>query len=186
MKYKIFLLSSLSVLFLLISACTHSWKTIVVREGNHSSNDISMMLFDTDEIEFYFKADSSWYYREPASPGWNKIRGLSQGHHQNNSSARLGYQCIDDSILVVGAYCYVDGISPQINTGLKGTIDTIQPGISYHCIIKRENGRYVILFENKSWTCPAGENLNWGYLLNPYIGGDFTLDHDWVVRIKDK
>ena len=186
MKEKIILLSSFSALIILISACTHNWKTIVVSKGNHSSNDMSTMLFNTDEIEFSFMADSSWYYPEPAAPGWNKIRGLSHGHHQNNSSARLGYKCIDNSVLVVGAYCYVDGISPQMNTALKGTIDTIQPGINYHCTIKRENGSYFILFENKAWSCPAGENYNWGYLLNPYIGGDFTLDHDWVVLIKDK
>jgi hypothetical protein len=144
------------------------------------------MVLDKEKIGFHFKTDSSWYYHEPASPGWNKIRGLSQGHHQQNSSARLAYQCLHDTLLVVGAYCYVDGVSPQENPAQKGIIDTIQPSVKYYCEIKRDSNMYIIKFEDKIWTGPAGQDQNWGYLLNPYIGGNFTLDHDWVVQVKDK
>ncbi len=157
-----------------------------MKKGNHYSNNIGTLLYNTNEIKFYFRVDSSWYYPKPAYPGWNKIRGLSHGHHQNNSSARLAYQCLDDSVLVVGGYCYVDGVSPQENPAQRGIIDTIQPGKTYFCNIKRENNTYMIIFEDKIWTCKAGENQSWGYLLNPYIGGEFTLDHDWIVKVKDK
>lgn len=186
MKNKIITLFSLSILIAALSSCNQYWQTIVVKKGNHSTNDLSKMLYNTDKIEFLFMADSSWYYAQPESPGWNKIRGLSHGHHHNNSSARLGYQCTKDSLLVVGAYCYVNGVSPQNEDDQKVIIDTIQPGKVYHCIIKRENDMYIIKFQDKTWTGPAGEHHNWGYLLNPYIGGVFTLDHDWVVKLKDK
>ncbi|HNQ83660.1 MAG TPA: hypothetical protein PKM34_08460 [Bacteroidales bacterium] len=176
----------LAVIVLVITACHEEWKTIVVAKGNHSSNEISPMLFQTDRIDFYFIADSSWYYPPPVSPGWNKIRGLSHGHHQNNSSARLVYQCIGNTLLVVGAYCYADGISPQQNPALKGIIDTIQPGIKYFCSIHRKDDQYIFKFEDKTWIGPAGKYLSWGYLLNPYIGGEFTLEKDWVVKIKDE
>jgi len=84
-------------------------------------------------ISFEFIADSSWYYPSTTPSGWNKIRGLSHGHHHNNSSARLAYQCMKDSILVIGAYCYVDGVSPQQNQQYqKSIINTIKPGIVYH------------------------------------------------------
>jgi hypothetical protein len=185
MKDKLILIFLLAF-FGLITSCNQKWKTFVVSKGNHATNDLSAMLFDTEQIEFWFKADSSWYYPEPVNPGWNKIRGLSHGHHQNNSSARLGYQCLNDTLLVVGAYCYVNGVSPQVNQAQKGIIDTIHPGEVYYCRIRWENQQYIIKFEDKTWIGPAGKNQNWGYLLNPYIGGEFTLNHDWIVRIKDK
>jgi hypothetical protein len=138
-----------------------------------------------NEIEFLVKVNSSWYYTAPDKHGWNKIRGLSHGHHQENSSARLGYQCIDDTLLVVGAYCYVDGVSPQENPAQKGIIDTIQPGKVYRCAIRRQYDKYIIEFEDKIWEGPAGREMNWGYILNPYVGGEFTFEHDWLVEIKE-
>jgi len=173
------------VVFPLFTSCTHGWKTYVIKSGHHSTMDLNPIKMNLNKISFEFKADSSWYYLLPDNSGWNKIRGLSHGHHQSNSSARLGYRCFGDSILVVGAYCYVDGVSPQKNEDLKEIIDTIQPGRIYHCTISRENGKYIIDFEHRKWIGPAGKDLKWGYLLNPYIGGDFTLDHDWIIEIKD-
>jgi len=169
----------------IISACNNKWKTYVVKAGQHSSSSISQPLTGADLIEFEFKVNDSWYYAPPANPGWNKIRGISHGHHQNNSSARLGYQCLDGNILVVGGYCYADGTSPQQDHSLKGVIDTVQPGNTYHCQIIRTGSLYKFFFNGKSWQCRAGQDLNWGYLLQPYIGGDFTIDHDWVVEIRD-
>jgi hypothetical protein len=48
-----------------------------------------------------------------------------------------------------------------------------------------KQGKYKFWFEDKYWECPGGELKNWGYMLNPYIGGTFTLDHDWSVDIKE-
>jgi hypothetical protein len=181
----LFIRLAISILVITSISCSSKWKSYVVKAGNHSTNDISLPTFNIDKIDFKFKVDSSWYYPAPVNPGWNKIRGFSNGHHQDNSSARLGYQCISDSILVVGAYCYVNGVSPQENTAQKGIIDTIYPGRVYHCLIKRENGKYIFKFENKLWEGPAGKAIDWGYLLNPYVGGEFTFDHDWFAEIKD-
>jgi hypothetical protein len=185
MKKTAIFLSALISVILLSSSCTSKWKTYVVKAGNHSTNGIGSPLTNVDRIDFDFKVNNSWYYNEPINPGWNKIRGLSHGHHQDNSSARLGYQCFKDSILVVGAYCYVDGISPQDNPLQKGIIDTIQPGKEYHCTISRQNSKYIIEFGDRKWEGPAGKDIDVGYLLNPYVGGDFTFDHDWLVEIKD-
>lgn len=179
-RLAIFMVVTLSLL-----SCSSRWKSYVIKAGNHSAIDINLPTINVDKIDFKFKADSSWYYPPPPNPGWNKIRGFSNGHYQDNSSARLGYQCFGDSILVVGAYCYVNGVSPQENTAQKGIIDTIYPGKVYHCKISRENGRYIFEFENKVWESPAGKAIDWGYLLNPYIGGEFILDHDWHAEIKD-
>jgi hypothetical protein len=184
--YILFFRLTLSILVLIsISSCNNNWKSYIVKAGNHASNEISLPTINVDQIKFKFKVDSSWYYHAPVNPGWNKIRGFSYGHHQKNSSARLGYQCINDTVLVVGAYCYVNGVSPQENPAQKGVIDTIYPGREYRCKIKYESGKYIFEFEGKLWEGPAGEALGWGYILNPYIGGEFTLDHDWHTSIKD-
>lgn len=182
MKLKITLVFVL--LSLLMAGC-NTWKKYTISAGSHSTGDIGKPLVDVDEIEFEFKTNDTWYYEEVPNPGWNKIRGFSYGHHQNNSSARLGYQCLHDTLLVVGAYCYADGVSPQENPDLKGIIDTIQPGQLYHCKIRCDQGKYRFYFGGKYWECPAGEELSWGYLLNPYIGGEFTLEHEWNTEIKD-
>jgi hypothetical protein len=167
-----------------LSSC-NGWKSYVVKAGKHSTNGLSLPRINLDRIEFNFRVNSTWYYPQQEYPGWSKIRGISHGHHQDNSSARLGYQCYDDSVLVVGAYCYVNGVSPQENPNQKGIIDTIQPDKIYHCVISRENDKYIIEFEDKKWECPAGEDKNWGYILNPYVGGEFTFDHDWLIEIED-
>jgi hypothetical protein len=185
-KIFIFYPAFILAVFISFTSCTHGWKTYVVKSGHHSSGEINPIKLNFDKISFDFKADSTWYYNLPSNSGWNKIHGISHGHHQNNSSARLVYRCIDGQILEVGAYCYVNGKSPQENPWQKDVIDTIQPGSVYHCSISRAHGKYIIEFENKKWVCPAGKDLNWGYLLNPYIGGEFTLNHDWKVEIRDR
>ena len=188
MKKRIFytLLTSIGILLLVVilEACT-KWTRYVIEAGDHSCEKISKQLMGVDVIDFSFRTNNTWYYYETKSQGWNKIRGFSHGHYQNNSSARLTYKCIDDTLLIVGAYCYVNGISPQQNARQKIILDTISTNNEYHCRIIREDGMYKFYFEDKYWDCPAGEELSWGYKLNPYIGGSFTLRHDWMVDIYD-
>lgn len=184
MKKTALIIITVLTVMLTQNSCNNSWKTYVVKAGDHSVNELSKPTVNVDKIHFDFKVNETWYYKAPPNPGWNKIRGLSHGHHQNHSSARLAYQCLDDTLLVVGAYCYVDGVSPQENPLQKGIIDTIQPGKTYHCTIIRRNSKYIFEFGKKRWVGPAGKDMNWGYILNPYVGGDFTFDHDWVVEIK--
>lgn len=167
------------------SSCSHKWETYVIKAGSHSGGEVSTPYVGVDEIEFLFRTNDSWYYPAPVSSGWNKIRGFSHGHHQDNSSARLGYQCLHDTLLVVGGYCYVNGVSPQDNPFQKGIIDTIASNSEYRCKIVWEDGKYKFFFGDKYWESPAGLNQSWGYKLNPYIGGSFVLDHDWSVDIKD-
>ncbi len=162
------------------------WEEYVVGKGHHSYYHPIKFVSDLKEIEFYFRTNDSWFYEMPERPGWNKVRGFSNGFHHKGSSVRLVYQCIDDTLLVVGGYCYVDGVHPNDGIGQQGTIDTIQPNMIYHCVIKLEEGKYKIYFEDKYWDCFAGNTYSdWGYLLNPFMGGVFTLDHDWIIDVLD-
>lgn len=185
----IIILLPVSIIYLLSFATFHresgEWLDITIEEGRHSYYHSIQFIKDVDEIEFYFKTNDSWYYAMPQYPGWNKIRGFSTGQHKQNSSARLGYRCVDDSLLIIGAYCYVNGVHPNDGPNQQMILDTIQPGQTYHCNIKYEDERFKFFFEDKYWECYIGINPDWGYMLNPFIGGRFTLDHDWELSIMD-
>ncbi|MCF8406039.1 MAG: hypothetical protein K9H58_19000 [Bacteroidales bacterium] len=161
------------------------WHTIKIKEGNHSYYPSVRFIYDLKEIEFYIRANESWYYKEPERNGWSKLRGFSKGMHHDGGSARLVYKCVDDTLLLVGSYCYVNGVHPNDGTGQQATLDTIQPGKVYHCIIRHEDHKFKFWFEDVYWECEAGINPTWGYMLNPFIGGVYTLEHDWTIDILD-
>ncbi len=164
---------------------SNKWREIEIKKGSHSYYPSIHFFSDLDEIEFYFKTNTSWLYPEPARNGWSKIRGFSKGLHHKNESARLVYKCIDDTLLLVGGYCYINGVHPNDGDSQQAIIDTIEPNRIYHCKIKLEDNRFKFFFEDKYWECKAGENPSWGYMLNPFIGGVYTLNHDWNIEILD-
>jgi hypothetical protein len=164
---------------------SNEWRTIRIKSGNHSYYPSVRFVKNLEEIEFYFIANESWYYEEPVRQGWNKIRGFSRGLHHEGGSARLVYKCVNDTLLLIGGYCYVNGVHPNDGPGQQAIIDTIQTGVIYYCRITHQDGKYKFFFEDKYWECEAGNNPSWGYMLNPFIGGVFTLEHDWTIEIVD-
>ena len=164
---------------------SNRWHTITIKSGNHSYYPSVKFIYNFDEIEFYFKTNDSWYYPEPERNGWTKLRGFSKGMHHDGGSARLVYKCVDDTLLLVGSYCYVGGVHPNDGEGQQAVIDTIEPNKTYHCVIKHQDKKFKFWFEDKYWEVYSGENPRWGYRLNPFIGGVFTLDHDWSIDIFD-
>lgn len=185
----IIILLPVSIIYILSFATFHKasseWKDIVVKEGRHSYYHSVEFYRDVNEIEFYFKTNDSWYYKMPKYPGWNKVRGFSIGQHRQGSSARLGYRCVDDTLLLVGAYCYINGLHPNDSDSQQKVLDTIYPNQTYHCHIEYEDEKFKFYFEDKYWECAANTESNWGYMLNPFIGGRFTLDHDWKLALMD-
>ncbi len=185
----IIVLLPLTELFLVSNATfinySNHWYSVKIKAGNHSYYPSIKFIYQLDEVEFYFKTNNSWFYEEPERNGWNKLRGFSKGMHHDAASARLVYKCVKDSILLVGSYCYVDGVHPNDGIGQQAILDTIQPNKLYHCIIKHEDKKFKFYFENTYWECDAGTNPSWGYMLNPFIGGVFTLGHDWTADLLD-
>ena len=185
----VIILLPLSEIFLVSNATfidySNEWRQVEIKKGNHSYYPSIEFFPVRNEIEFYFKTNDTWYYPEPERNGWNKLRGFSKGLHHDNGSARLVYKCVDDTLLLIGSYCYVNGVHPNDGDGLQAVLDTVQPDKIYHCIIKQEDGKFKFYFEDKYWECDAGKTPSWGYMLNPFIGGVFTLDHDWYVDIVD-
>jgi len=164
---------------------SNHWRTIKIKEGNHSYYPSVKFIYDLNEIEFYIRTNDSWFYEEPVRNGWNKVRGFSKGMHHDGGSARLVYKCVNDTLLLIGSYCYVNGVHPNDGVGQQAVLDTIQPNQVYHCIIRHQDEKFKFWFEDTYWECDAGENPSWGYMLSPFIGGVFTLDHDWAIDVLD-
>lgn len=164
---------------------TNEWHTIEIKEGYHSYYPSVKFIYNLDEIEFYFKTNDSWFYKEPERNGWSKLRGFSKGLHHDGGSARLVYKCINDTMLLIGSYCYVNGVHPNDGEGQQAILDTIRPNQTYYCKIKHEDQKFKFQFEDVYWECDAGDTPRWGYMLNPFIGGIFTLGHDWSIDILD-
>lgn len=180
------LTSGMIILVSLTLKAYNKWTRYVVEAGYHSCAVAEEPLSDPFLIEFTFRTNPTWYYNIPERSAWNKIRGLSNGHNHENSSAFLTYQCVDDSLLVIGAYCFVNGISPDENETQKIVLDTIDINQKYSCRIIMEDGFYKFYFEDKYWHCPSGEELGLGYRINPNVDPLCTLDHDWMIDMLDK
>lgn len=152
-------------------------KTIVVKAGKHYSKQFPKLFWDRDSITFEVEVDESWIYRLPENNGISKIRGISWGNHHKDTSARLGFICGKDG-LELWAYCYINGVSPQQNSEQKMFLRYIKPGERIRCtILKAAHIQFEINGVTK-YVHPVGKTKRWGYELNPYIGGSFTLDHD--------
>lgn len=164
---------------------SNEWRTIEIKKGKHSYYPSVKFIYNLNEIEFYFKTNESWYYPEPERNGWSKVRGFSKGLHHDGGSARLVYKCVNDTTLLVGSYCYVNGVHPNDGEGQQAILDTVRSNTTYYCRILHEDQKFKFYFEDVYWECDAGDTPQWGYMLNPFIGGVFTLEHDWQVEILD-
>lgn len=172
------------LLLLLIGCCGREDGVFTVKAGNHYSTWVypPNIYFGGKQLRFRYRIDDGWFAANNKD-GISKIYGFSEGHHHWNSSARLGF-IVRDNVIMVKAYCYADGVSPQQDEALKPTIRTIEPNRWYSCSISREDGFYVFRHEGaQEVKVNAGKPHSWGYMLFPYIGGRFTLDKDIKIEI---
>lgn len=170
------------VLFLIYS-CSTSNNIYTIKAGQHYSKH-NVSLLDEPAVNFTFRGDSSWYYTTEFN-GISKICGFSEGLHHTNS-ARLGYIC-KDNVLYLAMYCYVDGKEPNNNDSTNAIIEILDIATTYNCSIYREEDRYVFLINKNKYSCNAAKisdvNQCINYLLYPYVGGTYTLDHDWTCLL---
>ncbi|MCK9429822.1 MAG: hypothetical protein M0R17_07440 [Candidatus Omnitrophica bacterium] len=193
MLKKYFLL----ILFILMSCTKIDFNNgdvtdrFVILKGTHKDyspklDAMPQYVINNHSVEFDYMIDDNILAANNKN-GISKIYGFSEGHHQQNSSARLGFIVID-SIISLYTYCYVNGVSPQQNpAGQRKYIGTIVPDVWYHCRIYRSNGYYIFVQDyNTTVSVLAGTAYDWGYILHPYIGGNFTLNKNVIFYIKHK
>lgn len=172
--------------FSLVLEAFNKWKRYVIEPGKAGFEITASPREYLKEIRFSFRTNPTWYYRSNNTYNWNKIRGISSGHHIENSSALLAYRCTHDSLLIVGACCYIDGKGPEENLQQLNILDTISAEGEYECRIIHEDGKYKFYFEDKYWDYPAGDETGWGYRLDPEMNQDLNIDHDWMLDLCEK
>ena len=166
-------------------------KAFVVKRRSH----FSQPYFSSSQakgVDFTFTVDSTWIFKAPQKNGWSKIFGIAKKRVHNNS-ARLVFQNTTTGHLIVGAYCYVNGISPQDNPDYKTVLDTINPGHKYNCKITTYSNFWKFTFVNTDtwkiihWNCVFTPPLSTkAVILKPYIGGAYTINHDFQTTISYK
>jgi len=156
--------------------------TYTVPAGDHYST-FDLTLLGNSVLEFSFTTDSSWIWPEPEHNGYSKVCGIAWNSNHSNS-VRIVYMRSND-IGVLGYYYYLNGVSPMENDSLWGVMDTVEIGKTYYCRLGWENEFYFIRMGDKNHSHKVPEKPNgWTNLQHPYIGGTYTIDHDWKTTVK--
>lgn len=167
----------LLILLILLSSCKKDddgFRHYTVKAGKHYSNHLPKPIFNQHSVQVWFEVNETW--QMPYTGGWNKIIGIGLGKNHDDNACRLSSRC-DDGVMKVGMYTNLDGE----DTGF--VIDTVQYG-TYYVDIAHSGGLWCITFNGKTYTAKAGKKYDEGYILFPYIGGEGTIDHPWIVPMK--
>ena len=149
------------------------YRIYTVKAGEHfCDNVIPTVKLNKHSLQFWFKVNDTWVMPHFS---WSKIAGLSEGDHRENS-CRLVYRC-SNGFKIIGMYTIMNGIIDA------HYLDTITNG-EYYCDIGRVGDRWELTFCGEVYTSKAGKRGDFNSRLYPYIGGDETIDHDWVVPIR--
>jgi len=159
-----------------------------IKAGDHRSRPL--VYIDNaraDGITFTFTVDESWLFPPPEKNGWSKLFGVSSGWNAHKNSARFVFKN-DQRGVWVGGYCYEYGVSPQENKEFKKSFFLLRPGETYHAMIFRDKGRWEFNIDDRNgplvfWDCPCGNMDKRLWLYKPYMGGTYTISHDWHTSI---
>jgi len=159
----------------------------VVFAEQHYSLPRAVVPVPSQTVTFDFKTNDSWKWQPPAPSGWSKIGGVTwkQPHKQSVRTVFDGKY--------IGWYMWIDGVSPQENREQQGRLFIADLNTTYTCTAGyRHGGLYLHIYNNNDITQDTTihyicKNISYPPLFDaPYVGGTYTLNHDWSVPIKFK
>jgi len=165
-------MKNLLLLILIISAsCSKQQQTEIytVKAGYHHSDNRGVVLVD-DNISFIFEVNNTWYWGEGLE--LSKVYGLNWGNPQKNS-IRLATRSMGYYVKLY-MFCHSDKEITIIEVG------EVSNG-EYYCSLGYD-GDYWMYFDGKTYRVDAPELKN-AFLSFPYIGGNYTIEHDWKLKI---
>ena len=157
-----------------LSSCkkdAEGFRIYTIKAGNIHPNRMPHVFINDHSISYFFKVNDS--YSMGYTGGWNKLPGISEGHHHKNS-CRLSYYCIN-GLKIFGMYVYANGERIEFR------IDTLENG-TYCCDIKHSNSLWYLTLNGETYTCQAGKKMDVGYRLYPCLRN--KIEEDWIVPIK--
>ena len=158
----------------ILLGCTKPKDNIfVVKVGNHYCNNRRLMIVKDKQIHLSFQVNDSWNWEYGME--LSKVSGLSFGDPKKNS-IRLAVRSTENGSQMY-AFAHVDG---KITIRELATI-----GNGWHdCSVSYETDRFVVVMDEWRAVIHAKKGLKMAELCYPYIGGDYTIDHDWEVPIE--
>ena len=150
-------------------------ETYVVPAGEHYSTNRGLSPQNKD-IKFEFTVDNTWYWENGLSK--SKVYGLAFSVDPKKYSVRLATKIIDDEINLY-MFCH----NGDKDNPVTKHIGKVVPGV-YYCSLGFRNRQFYLMFQDSTYFIECDKNLKQSVLCYPYIGGDYTIDHDWYVTIK--
>jgi len=166
------------ILILIFVSCqkdSDGFKIYTVKAGKYMCMKVPKVSLFTHSIQAEFKINETW--RKPDRNCWDKILGISEGRHHKNS-CRIVHMYVEGKH-IIGMYAYANG------ERISFTIDTVSEG-TYYADIGHVGAEWNMYFNGKVHTCRAGKKTDTGYKLYPSIGGNGTINQDWICPINWK
>jgi hypothetical protein len=146
----------------------------IIRKGFHAC--LHGFRFTSNRIAFNFLVDDSWFY-ETKNAGINKIVGISNGLFHMKHSIRLGWQCINNEI-VLYAYAHVGNTKGHV------AVELCRVKEGWHtCRIWIHKSYYHVKVGESGVRINDSYNSKIHYLLYPFFGGKDKAPHNIYFSI---
>jgi hypothetical protein len=168
-------MKKLLIILLSIIGCSKPKSDIyVVKAGNHHASNRRLVILKSPQLRFTFTVNDTWKWKDGLD--LSKVAGMCWGDPKKNS-IRLAVRSTKDGSRLY-AFAHIDGkirIEP---------ICTVQNGM-HECSITYHTDTFIVIVDgfyaliNTKAGLGRRPELCW-----PYIGGDYVLDHDWIIRLE--
>jgi hypothetical protein len=187
MKYKILLIFALSIItsfFYCRKKDENGFKIYTIKANNHSFFRTPDII-DKKKIEFEFVLNESAFNKHvPDTDGVSKIWGGAISLNPRENSARLGFD-IDKQKNKIILYAFVHDEGEMIYEPIcDAEINKI-----YNCVIENQDSVYFFNINYGTYTKKINKSNNkekFIFQLYPYIGGIYTFNKDFTIKIKQK
>lgn len=139
--------------------------------------------------------DESWWWPVPEKNGWSKVTGIGNAQSEKKEGNRIVYLVkdimyhgIQKTVGLFGWYVCDDGYCEH-STKPDIVLDTIfdfktKHKFDFEIGFEGYDKAYVIWNKKYKRIKPVTNIHGFKYLNHPYIGGTYTIPHDWIVKIK--
>lgn len=186
MKKIIFILAIISLIScskMQLTGISGKTMTYTVKAGKHTINGGRIMILKYGYYDFLVSTNDTWIWDVPENNGFSKVTGIGFIRAEMKNSARLVYINKSENSHEFWAYFYVENVSPQLDETLKKKLIDVEIGKTYKGRVGYENGYFFVEINGEQYSVPA-KGHGTPYLMNPYIGGTYTIGHDWIVKIR--
>jgi len=150
-----------------------------VKQGKHHCANRGL-VFEKTYLKFDFTIDQSWYWKDGLSK--SKVYGLAFGTEINSpkhNSVRLA-TAVRGKDIHLYMFCHIDKSDPICHDWGVYEMGTYFCELGYNW----ESDFFYMTMDGKTIKFDTHHIDGQSILCYPYIGGDYTIGHDWTVKIE--